>query len=471
MNKRKQTKIVATISDLSCSVEFLTQLFENGMDVVRLNTAHQSHEGSLLVIENVRKVSKSIPMLIDTKGPEVRTFAIGKEGLTVEEGEIIVIGKDLGDEKGFFTNYDGFVNDISVGADILIDDGETAMKVVDKKDDKLYVEILNRGVIKNKKSINTPGVHLELPSISEKDADYIKFAAEQNVEFIAHSFVRNGQDVKDVQALLDAAGSSAKIIAKIENREGVNNLEEILDECYGVMIARGDLGIEIPAQEVPAIQKEMIRTCIRRGQPVITATQMLHTMIDNPRPTRAEVSDVANAIFDGTDAIMLSGETAYGKYPLEAVKVMNKIALEVEAHTPELRDSPVITGGNHVRNFLAKKAVEATAELPIKSVIVCAKTGSSARIVASYRGKLPIYVKCMHEDVMKTLALTYGVYASTIEECKHRDELVSKTMKSLIEEKLVDKEDQVVILAGTPSDNDDAPEFIQIAVANHCILK
>ena len=469
MDKRKQTKIVATISDLNCSVEFLTTLYKNGMDVVRLNTAHQSQDGSLLVINNVRKVSNTIPLLVDTKGPEVRTFNIPKEGLAVEEGEIIAIGADLGDEKGYFTNYDGFVTDIPVGADILIDDGETAMVVVEKKDNKLYVKILNSGVIKNKKSINTPGVHLELPSISEKDAEYIKFAAKHNVEFIAHSFVRNGQDVKDVQALLDAAGSNAKIIAKIENREGVNNLEEILDECYGVMIARGDLGIEIPAQEVPAIQKKMIQACIRRAKPVITATQMLHTMIDNPRPTRAEVSDVANAVFDGTDAIMLSGETAYGKYPVESVQTMNKIALEVESHTPNLRDTPIITDYAHIRNFMAKKAVEATAELPIDSVIVCAKTGSSARIVASFRGKLPIYVKCMHVDVMKTLALSYGVYASTMSECKTREKLVSMTMKSLIDSKSVGEEDLVVILAGTPSDNNDAPEFIQIATAKHCI--
>ena len=214
----------------------------------------------------------------------------------------------------------------------------------------------------------------------------------------------------------------------------------------------------------------MIQTCIRRAKPVITATQMLHTMIDNPRPTRAEVSDVANAIFDGTDAIMLSGETAYGKYPLEAVKTMNKIALEVESHTPVIRDTPVVsTEEKQVRGFLAKKVVEATTELPLKSIVVDAKTGCSARMVSSYRGKLPIYVKCMHEDVMKTLALSYGVYASTLEECKTRDELVSKTIKSLISEKLIDNEDQIVILAGTPGDNDDAPEFIQIATAKDCI--
>lgn len=469
MNNRKQTKIVATISDLNCSVEFLTTLYDNGMNVVRLNTAHQSHEGSLLVIDNVRKVSDSIPMLIDTKGPEVRTTEIGKEGITVEEGEIIAIGANLGDQKGFSTNYDGFVKDIPVGADVLIDDGETAMIVVEKSADKLMVKILNSGVIKNKKSINTPGVHLELPSISEKDAEYIKFAAEHNVEFIAHSFVRNGQDVKDVQALLDAAGSEAKIIAKIENREGVNNLEEILDECYGVMIARGDLGIEIPAQEVPAIQKMMIATCVRRAQPVITATQMLHTMIDNPRPTRAEVSDVANAIFDGTDALMLSGETAYGKYPLEAVQTMNKIALEVESHTPSIKKNPVVSNSTQVRSFLAKKAVEAATELPIDSILVCAKTGSSAKMVSSYRGKQPIFVKCMHKIVMKTLALSYGVYASEMHECKTREELVKQAVGSFIDSKEIDGSDQLVILAGTPSDNNDAPEFIQIATARHCI--
>ena len=470
MKKRKQTKIVATISDLNCSVEFLTDLYENGMNVVRLNTAHQSQEGSLEVINNVRKVASNIPLLVDTKGPEVRTTNIDKAGLSVEEGEIIVIGENLGDEKGFSTNYSGFVKDIPVGSDVLIDDGETGLVVVDKKDNKLYVKVLNSGVIKNKKSMNTPGVHLELPSISEKDAEYIKFAAKHNIEFIAHSFVRNAQDVKDVQALIDAAGSDAKIIAKIENREGVDNLEEILDECYAVMIARGDLGIEIPAQEVPAIQKHMIETCIRRAQPVITATQMLHTMIENPRPTRAEVSDVANAIFDGTDAIMLSGETAYGKYPLEAVQTMNKIALEVEAHTPSHRDVPVISNKyNHIRNFLAKKAVEATSELPIDAVVVAAKTGSSARIVASYRGKLPIYVKCMHDMVMKTLALSYGVYASILDVCDDRDTLVSTGVSSLISTDELSKDDKLVILAGTPSDNDTAPEFIQIATASDCI--
>ena len=469
MSNRKQTKIVATISDRDCDVDFLTELYNNGMSVVRLNTAHQSHDGSLKVIENVRKVANDIPLLVDTKGPEVRTFDIPDEGIEVAEGEIIVIAEDRGTEKGFFTNYAGFVADIPVGADILIDDGETAMVVVDKKDNKLFAKILNKGKIKNKKSINTPGVHLELESISEKDAGYIKFAAEHNVEFIAHSFVRNAQDVKDVQALLDAANSDAKIIAKIENREGVENLEEILDECYGVMVARGDLGIEVAAWEVPVMQKQMIATCVRRGKPVITATQMLHTMIENPRPTRAEVSDVANAIFDGTDSLMLSGETAYGKYPLEAVKMMNQIALEVEGHTADIKDVPLLKEGNDVRNILAKQAVEATVELKdVKAIVVDANTGASTRIISSYRGNVPVYAKCTNTTVMKTLALSYGVYASMIEECATREEVVSKSVSSLVDEKLIGKDDQIVVVSGTPGATA-APEFVQIAKASDCI--
>ena len=213
----------------------------------------------------------------------------------------------------------------------------------------------------------------------------------------------------------------------------------------------------------------MIKACIKRAKPVITATQMLHTMIDNPRPTRAEVSDVANAVFDGTDAIMLSGETAYGKYPLESVQIMNKIALEIEANTPHHIDNPLVSTSKQVRGFLAKKAVEAAAELPIKAIIVDAKTGSSARMVSSYRGQLPIYAKCMHNHVMKTLALSYGVYASHIEICKNRDEVVSMTIGSLIDAKLIKKSDMIVMLAGTPGVNLRAPEFIQIAIANDCL--
>jgi len=298
--KRKQTKIVATISDLKCDVDFITELYENGMNVVRLNTAHQTQDDTLRVIENVRKVSDKIALLLDTKGPEVRTSDIDNPIDVLEGDEIYITSDKIDNVKLFNVNYDGFVNDVSIGQVILIDDGETGLKVVKKTESALICKVQNDSVIKNKKSVNVPDASIQLPSLTQKDIDYIKFAAENNLDFIAHSFVRNKQDVIDVQLILDKYNSNAKIIAKIENREGIDNAEEILDHAYGIMIARGDLGIEILAEEVPVVQKKLIDMCIRRAQPVITATQMLHTMIKNPRPTRAEVSDVANAVFDGT---------------------------------------------------------------------------------------------------------------------------------------------------------------------------
>jgi len=254
----KKTKIVATISDLMCDVEHIRNLHEAGVDVVRLNTAHQKHDDTLKVINNVRTVSDRIALLLDTKGPEVRTAGL-EEPVMVEEGEEIRIYQDSLDGKGFMVNYSGFVKEVPVGSQVLIDDGETAMVVTAKEAKALVCKIQNSGKIKNKKSVNVPGVHLSLESVTEKDRDYIKFAAEHDLDFIAHSFVRSKQDVLDIQKILDQHGSKAKIIAKIENQEGVDNIDEILDVAYGVMVARGDLGIEVPAEQVPLIQKDLIR--------------------------------------------------------------------------------------------------------------------------------------------------------------------------------------------------------------------
>jgi len=457
---RKQTKIVATVSDLDCAVEHVKALYDAGMNVVRLNTAHQDHTGTQLVIDNVRAVSEDIALLLDTKGPEVRTFGF-EDPIEVSEGEEILITKEAPQEKGFQTNYDGFVDDVTVGCQILIDDGETALEVVDKKPGALVAKVLNSGVIKKKKSINVPDVHLDLPSITEKDKNYIKFAAEQNLDFIAHSFVRNAQDVKDVQALLDEFGSDAKIIAKIENREGVENLEEILDHAYGIMVARGDLGIEIPAEEVPFIQKNMIASCIKRGKPVITATQMLHTMIENPRPTRAEVSDVANAIFDGTDAIMLSGETAYGKYPLEAVKTMTRIAKMVEGQKEKMIDREVFPGKNPIRNYMTEAAIKASLNLPVKAMVVDTLTGRTARIVATYRPHVPVFAKCHDPKVVRLLSLSYGIYAKYMALPNSTDELVTKALNSLVETGDLKDDDVVTVLAGTPG-HSEASNFLEI---------
>ena len=333
---RKQTKIVATISDRNCGAEFVSAMIERGVDVFRLNTAHQSPEDSLKVINNIRAVSDFTGILIDTKGPEIRTVEMS-ESIEVRTGDKVVFGNagcsHIGKMKGqkiIPVSYDNLVDDVPVGSLILIDDGETAFRVTEKQDSCLYAEAENDGIIKNRKSVNIPGVHLNLPALTDKDRAYIRFATENGIDFIAHSFVRNAADVREINEILEECSSSIKVIAKIENREGVDNIKEILDVCHGIMVARGDLGIEIPAESVPAIQKKLIRLCVKRAKPVITATQMLQSMIDNPRPTRAEVSDIANAVLDGTAALMLSGETAYGRYPLESVSTMAKIAQAAE---------------------------------------------------------------------------------------------------------------------------------------------
>lgn len=465
--KRKQTKIVATISDMKCDVDFLRELYEGGMDVVRLNTAHQTHDDTLKVIRNVRKVSEKIALLLDTKGPEVRTRDM-KEPLAVDEGETVVISdKEVKGEKHFRVNYAGFVNDVNPGNIILIDDGETGMKVVEKKEDALYCLVMNDGEIKNNKSVNVPNVPIKLPSLTQKDIDYIRFAAENDLDFIAHSFVRNKQDVMDVQAILDKYNSKAKIIAKIENREGVENIEEILDHAYGIMIARGDLGIEIPAEEVPVVQKKIIGICISRAQPVITATQMLHTMIKNPRPTRAEVSDVANAVFDGTDALMLSGETAYGDYPVESVKTMASIARNVEAQKSKTLSCKGYNDDT-VRSFLVKSAVIASTKLPVAAIVADTLSGYSARILASHRSSVPVYVMCHKKEVMRRMSLLYGLDPHYSEVAETITDLTTRNLNYLVKETDLNISDLVVLLAGNP-ESTEAADFIEINTVANCV--
>jgi len=465
--KKKQTKIVATISDLKCDVDFLSELYENGMNVVRLNTAHQTHEDTLKVVENVRKVSDKIALLLDTKGPEVRTCDM-EETLNFKEGDKVLITSEKNEgTSSFNVNYSGFVKDVDKGHIVLIDDGEIGLEVLEKTDSTLVCKILNDGEIKNNKSVNVPDVPIQLPSLTQKDRDFIKFAAENNLDFIAHSFVRNKQDVIDVQAILDKYNSNAKIIAKIENREGVDNIEEILDHAYGIMIARGDLGIEIPAEEVPVVQKRIINVCLRRAQPVITATQMLHTMIQNPRPTRAEVSDVANAVFDGTDALMLSGETAYGDYPVEAVKTMSDIARNVETQNPHA-DTRNGYKDNTVRSFLARYAVTAAAKLPVSAIVSDTHSGYSARILASHRSHVPIYVMCHKKQVMRRLALSYGLYPDYIEAAGTINDLTTRNLNHLVKETELNISDLVVLMAGNPQSTE-AADFIEINTVANCV--
>ena len=361
MDIKKKTKIVATISDRRCDVPFLTELHRAGMDVVRLNTAHQSPEESLKVIQNVRRVSDHIAIMVDTKGPEVRTTKVAGEIVLAKGDRIALRG---GPEKestreGVYVSYRDFVNEVPLHSHVLIDDGYLDLFVQEKTGDALLCEAMNDGRIEGRKSVNVPKVNFRLPSLSEKDKGYVRFSIEQDVDFIAHSFVRNKEDILAIQAMLDEQKSAIKIIAKIENQEGVDHIDEILDHAYGVMVARGDLAIEIPYERIPGIQKMLINKCISRRKPVIIATQMLHSMIRNPRATRAEVSDIANAIYGKTDAIMLSGETASGQYPLEAVTTMATVAAEVEKSRSDIHDTPTVVLTNERSAFLTKTAVEA----------------------------------------------------------------------------------------------------------------
>lgn len=466
----KKTKIVATISDANCEVEFVNELYEEGMNVVRLNTAHQDFEGTKKVIKNVRKVSDKIPLLLDTKGPEIRTTP-SKEEVALKKGDKIFVegnpNKEISKEC-ICVNYKNFCKDINLKDKILIDDGDIELEVIDKKNDKLICIAKNEGVVKGKKSVNVPGAHINLPSLSPKDMDYIDFAIENKIDFIAHSFVRNKKDLSEIQNILDKKNSTIKIIAKIENQEGVNNIDEILENCYGVMIARGDLGIEIAAEKIPAIQRSIIKKCIEKRRPVIVATQMLHTMITHPRPTRAEVSDVANAIYLGADAIMLSGETAYGEYPLEAVKIMTKIAKEIEGNKESFDNTSAKSINNETVGFLTKSAVRASLILQTKAIITDTTTGRTARYLSAYRGKNPIFALCYNESVMRELALSYGVYPTYSKTQNTKGEFIKKLVIPLTEKEHFQKNDLIIVVAGSFGPSNGA-SFLEISTVENLI--
>ena len=445
----KRTKIVATISDKRCEIGFLRELYEAGMNVVRLNTAHQTLDEAMKVVRNVRAVSDQIALLIDTKGPEVRTCDIVVP-VRVGKGEIIFMTGDrtLVAEKLIHVSYEHFVRDVQIGDKILVDDGDVELIVRDKKENCLELEASNPGEIKDKKSINVPGVNMHLESLSDKDRKFIQFAMDNKLDFIAHSFVRNKQDVMEIQQILDEQHSNIKIIAKIENQEGVNHIDEILDHVYGVMVARGDLAIEIDAEKIPLIQRYIVNKCIESKKPVIIAPQMLHTMIDHPRPTRAEVSDIANAVFSGTDAIMLSGETAYGDYPLEAVKVMSRVAEANESILPPDANRNLVRINNEITAALARVAVRMTTMLPIKAIVVDTNSGRTARYLSAFRGGLPVYARCYDEHVMRELALSFGVRPYFSVKPHSRDEFMRDIPQVLLQNGY-QPEDQILVIGGS----------------------
>ena len=456
MMNRKKTKIICTVSDNNCDVDFLRSLYENGMDVVRLNSAHASIEGAQKVVDNVRAVSDKIAILIDTKGPEIRLTPMDSTaGFVLKQGERISFmdsTEGLCSHAGLYTNCKSFVKDIPEGAHILIDDGSADLLVVEKQNDRLVCEAQNTAAIKGRKSINVPGVEIELPSLTDKDRMFINWAIDADIEFVAHSFVRSSKDLEEINEIIRSRDSHLKIISKIENQQGIDNLEEILNECYGVMIARGDLGVEIPAERIPHIQKLMIQKCRARKKPVIVATQMLHSMIDNPRPTRAEVTDVSNAIAQRADAIMLSGETAYGQYPVEAVRTMCRIAEESERYIDVSLDVNLEKVTKPIAAVLARSIVGATEEIPVKAIIFDTWTGRTGRYLAEFRPKVPIYAMCYNGFTMRELALTYDVYGYKFDITGTKEGFVQNSIKILLEDGKIAKGDLVGFIGGSFND-------------------
>jgi pyruvate kinase len=457
-NNMKQTKIVCSISDRRCDVDFIRKLFFAGMNVVRMNTAHATPDGIREIIRNTRAVSPHIGILIDTKGPEVRTTGLkDADKIHYKAGDVVkIFGRPEMESSHDIINvsYPDITVDVKVGDDILIDDGALAFKVIENTGPMLVAQAQNEGDLGSRKSVNVPGEHIDLPALTEKDKRNIQLAIKEDVDFIAHSFVRSAADVKAVQDILDEAGSDIKIISKIENQEGVDNIDEIIEASYGIMIARGDLGIEVPIEQIPGIQRMIINKCIQQKKPVIVATQMLHTMIENPRPTRAEVTDIANAIYSHTDALMLSGETASGKYPVEAVETMSRIAEQAEADVHasySLQHAVFSLFGDKPdqREFLAKMAIEATEQLGVKGIITDSASGQTARNLAAFRGPNPVLAICYQEKLQRWLNLSYGIIPIHQKEQVSSQYMFSAALRMLRQKGYIGLDDNIAYLSGS----------------------
>ena len=449
----KKTKIVCSISDRRCEVDFLRKLFFAGMNVVRMNTAHATPDGIRTIIRNTREVSPHLALLIDTKGPEVRTTNV-EQPITYKKGDVVkIFGRPEMDTTHDIVNvsYTDFTKCVGKGAHILFDDGLLDMVVMEQVGPMLVAQVQNDGVLGAHKSVNVPGVHIDLPALTEKDKKNINLAIDEDIDFIAHSFVRSADDVMAVQKMLDERGSDIKIISKIENQEGVDNIDEIIDASYGIMIARGDLGIEVPLEQIPGIQRTIMHKCEQKKKPVIVATQMLHTMIDNPRPTRAEVTDIANAIYSRTDALMLSGETASGKYPLEAVQTMAAIAEQAEQDRMNSDDFDIpLSSTCSQREFLAHTAIESTRKLGVAGIIAASESGQTARDIAAFRGPTPVLAICYNnEKTMRWLNLSYGVIP--IYQKKHLSSLFLfvAALRMLLQKGYIKKDDKIAYLGGS----------------------
>lgn len=456
----QKTKMVFTLGPASQTEEVLSKLIEAGMNVSRHNFSHGTHDEQrerMMMVKKLReKHGKHIAIMLDTKGPEIRTGNFSSKQVELKEGNefTIVCGEEvMGDEKQCSVTYDKLCEDVQPGDMILVDDGLVGLEVASVDGNRIKTIVKNSGFISNHKGVNVPGVPVSLPALTEKDIDDLRFGCEVGVDIVAASFIRKASDVLTIRKVLESnGGSDILIISKIENREGVENIDEIIKFSDGIMVARGDMGVEIPMEEVPLAQKMIIEKCNKAGIPVITATQMLDSMIRNPRPTRAETSDVANAIFDGTDAIMLSGESANGKYPVEAALTMARIAEAAESH---LNYSAIFEAKKelhvmNVPNAISLATCSTASELNARAIITATQSGHTARMVSKYRPSCSIIAVTPSDKVARKLALNWGVIPVLAPAMKSTDELIEKSVAIALNSGYVSKGDLVVIAAGVP---------------------
>ncbi|WP_330513634.1 pyruvate kinase [Enterococcus faecalis] len=456
----KKTKIVCTIGPASESVDMLVNLINAGMNVCRLNFSHGDYEEHGARIKNIREAvkitGKRVAILLDTKGPEIRTNDMENGAITMKIGDSVRISMTevLGTNEKFSITYPELINDVNVGSHILLDDGLIDLEVtdIDRDANEIVTVVKNEGVLKNKKGVNVPGVSVNLPGITEKDANDIRFGIGQGIDFIAASFVRRASDVLEITKILEEENAThIQIIPKIENQEGIDNIDEILKVSDGLMVARGDMGVEIPTEDVPVVQKALIKKCNALGKPVITATQMLDSMQRNPRPTRAEANDVANAIYDGTDAVMLSGETAAGDYPLEAVQTMARIAVRTEERLVN-QDSFALKlySKTDMTEAIGQSVGHTARNLGIQTIVAATESGHTARMISKYRPKAHIVAITFSEQKARSLSLSWGVYATVADKPSSTDEMFNLASKVSQEEGYASEGDLIIITAGVP---------------------
>lgn len=460
----RRTKIICTLGPATDVDGVLKDMVKAGMNVARFNFSHGSHEEHKSRMDLVKSIRKELGMpvgiMLDTKGPEIRTKTYKDGKIEIVEGQQFTLTtRDIeGDNTIVSISYEGLPNDVTEGTTILIDDGLIAFKVEKVEGTEIVCRALNGGPLSNRKSVNVPGIKLNMPYISEKDRSDVIFGCSQGIDFIAASFCRSAQDMRDLKAILKEQGcEDVEIIAKIENMEGVNNIDEILDEVNGIMVARGDLGVEVPFEELPAIQKNLIKKCISRGRRVVTATQMLESMAKNPRPTRAEVSDVANAVYDGTSAIMLSGETSVGKYPVETVAAMSSIAENAEANIhydrrritrPEFMDMEL--GGEKTTNAISHAVCTTAADLDAKCIVAFTESGSTARAVSCHRPGKIIVGATPSEKTYNRLTMSWGIIPCMVKRPESGSALYVQALNAAVRTAGVKADDTIIITAGMP---------------------